>query len=71
MERRQVYVDDITDTRGAADILGLAQSDTVHKYRRNYPDFPQPLLNLGAGRCILWLRTDLLAWREAHPARTR
>ena len=55
---RQVDLDDLTDTKGAAEILGLSQSQTVHKYRRDYEDFPEPVAELGAGRCTLWLRSE-------------
>lgn len=68
---RQVDLDDLTDSTGVAAILGLAQRNTVSSYRRRYPDFPAPVLDLGPGRCVLWLRTEIQAWREQHPPRGR
>lgn len=66
---RQIDVDDITDTAGAAEILGLAHRNSVGQYRRQYADFPQPVKNLGNGRCLLWLRSEIEAWRAARPGR--
>lgn len=69
---RQVDLDDITDTAGVAELLGLSHRsgrNTVSIYRRRYPDFPQPVVDLGNGRCLLWLRTEIVAWRDRRPPR--
>jgi predicted DNA-binding transcriptional regulator AlpA len=60
-----VDVDDLTDSRGVADIIGLAQPNSVRVYRHRYDDFPEPVANLGAGRCLLWLRSEVEAWARA------
>lgn len=68
---RQVDLDDITDTTGVAEILGLSHRSTVRQYRARHDDFPAPVLDLGAGRCLLWLRSDVEEWRRRHPPRPR
>lgn len=57
-----VDLDDITDAAGAAEIIGLSHRNSIGTYRTRYPDFPAPVLDLGSGRCLLWLRSDLQAW---------
>lgn len=61
-----VDLDDITDTAGVAEMIGLAQRNTVGIYRRRYDDFPVPVLDLGNGRCLLWLRSDITAWMRGR-----
>jgi len=68
---RMVDLDDIIDTAGVAEMLGLAQSNTVSLYRRRHADFPAPARILGAGHCLLWLRPEIEAWATAHPRRPR
>jgi hypothetical protein len=34
----------------------------VSTYAKRYRDFPRPVVNLGRGRTLLWLRTEILAW---------
>jgi predicted DNA-binding transcriptional regulator AlpA len=53
---------DLIDAHAVAALLGLARSTSVAVYRSRYPDFPQPAVNMGRGRCILWLRHDIEAW---------
>ncbi len=51
---------------GAADIaerLGIAYVETVHSWRRRYPDFPQPAVV--RGRLMLWHWPDVEAWARA------
>lgn len=48
---------------GAAEIaerLGLSHAQTVHTYRRRYPDFPEPIANLR--QALVWDWTDIEAW---------
>ena len=58
-----IDTDDVIDAQGVADLLGLAQRNTVSSYQRRYPDMPRPVIDLGQGRCKLWLRTEIEAWR--------
>jgi predicted DNA-binding transcriptional regulator AlpA len=59
---RMVDVDDLVDSRGVADVLHLSQHQSVSVYRKRYTGFPQPVVDMGAGRCLLWLRADIDAW---------
>lgn len=61
-----VNTDDLVDSRGVADLLGLAQHHSVSVYRKRYDDFPQPVVDMGAGRCLLWRRADVEAWAVAR-----
>jgi predicted DNA-binding transcriptional regulator AlpA len=68
---RMVDLDDITDAAGVAEIIGLSKRNNVATYRARYDDFPEPVVNLGSGRCLLWLRSDVEAWVASRrgPAR--
>ena len=61
-----VDVDDLIDSAAVAEIVGLSSSSNVATYRGRYADFPQPVVNLGSGRCLLWLRPDVEAWAVAR-----
>jgi predicted DNA-binding transcriptional regulator AlpA len=66
---RKVDVNDLIDSRVVAQILGLAQFNTVSNYQRRYPDMPRPVVDMGRGRCKLWLRSDVEAWaKRSHRA---
>ena len=60
---RKVDTDDLIDAQGVADMLGVAQRNTVSLYQRRYPDMPRPVIDLGQGRCKMWLRTEIDSWR--------
>lgn len=70
---RRVLVDDLIDAQGVAEILGLAQRNTVSQYQKRYADMPRPVVNLGAGRPMLWLRPEIERWqaRSLAEGRTR
>ena len=59
---RLVDMDDLIDAHGVADLLGLAQRNTVSLYQRRYPEMPKPVVDLGKGRCKMWLRSEVAAW---------
>ena len=68
---RKVDVSDLIDSRAVAELLGLAQLNTVSGYQRRYPDMPRPAVDMGQGRCKLWLRAEIEVWasktgRELH-----
>lgn len=63
---RYVDTDDVIDAQGVADLLGLAQRNTVSAYQRRYPAMPRPVVDLGQGRCKLWLRTEIERWRYSR-----
>lgn len=57
--------EDLIDARGVAEILGLAQPNSVSLYQRRYPDMPRPVVNLGPKRPLLWIRGEVEAWAKA------
>ena len=48
--------------------FGLAQRNTVSAYQRRYPAMPRPVVDLGQGRCKLWLRSEIERWRSERLA---
>jgi predicted DNA-binding transcriptional regulator AlpA len=62
MTPKKVDPVDLIDAHVVAELLGLARSTSVAVYRKRYEDFPQPAVNMGKGRCILWLRHDIEQW---------
>lgn len=61
---RKVDLDDVVDAAGVAEIIGLGRASHVSTYRNRYDNFPTPVLDLGAGRCPMWLRSEVVAWDE-------
>jgi hypothetical protein len=59
---RKVDLDDLIDAHGVAAILGLNHRNTVSVYQSRYDDMPRPVLDLGSGRCKLWLRSEVVRW---------
>jgi glutathione-regulated potassium-efflux system ancillary protein KefG len=61
---------DLIDAQGVAELLGLAQRNTVSSYQRRYPAMPRPVVDLGQGKCKLWLRSEIQHWRskKSEPA---
>ncbi len=59
---RMIDADDVIDAREIASVLGLSHSNTVSLYQRRYPDMPRPVIDMGQGRCKLWLRAEIEAW---------
>jgi predicted DNA-binding transcriptional regulator AlpA len=64
---RHIDTDDVIDAQGMAELLGLAQRNTVSLYQRRYPSMPRPVIDLGQGRCKLWLRSEVEEWRSKRP----
>jgi glutathione-regulated potassium-efflux system ancillary protein KefG len=69
----KVDIEDLLDTQGVAEILGLAHRNTVTQYQRRYTDMPKPVFDLGPGRVKLWLRPEIERWaaQQASRGRTR
>ncbi len=61
---RMIDADDVIDANAIASILGLSHSNTVSLYQRRYPDMPRPVIDMGQGRCKLWLRAEIEAWSK-------
>jgi predicted DNA-binding transcriptional regulator AlpA len=58
---------DLVTAAEAAPLLGLAHATGVHTYWHRYPDFPEPVIR--KGRCVLWLRAELVAWAASDRGR--
>ncbi|HUA46022.1 MAG TPA: hypothetical protein VMA77_12380 [Solirubrobacteraceae bacterium] len=69
----KVDTEDLLDTQGVAEILGLAHRNTVTQYQRRYADMPKPVFDLGPGRVKLWLRPEIERWaaKQEISGRTR
>lgn len=65
---RNVDVEDLVDAQEVADMLGLAQRNSVSLYQRRYEDMPRPVVDLGRGRCKMWLRSDIEKWHLLREA---
>lgn len=61
--------EDLIDSQIVAELLGLSHRNSVTTYLRRYADMPRPVVELGEGRVRLWLRSDILAWRETRLTR--
>jgi len=61
-----IRTEDLIDAQGIADLLGLAQRNTISLYQRRYPDMPRPVVDLGQGRCRLWRRPEIQKWARAR-----
>jgi glutathione-regulated potassium-efflux system ancillary protein KefG len=57
---------DLIDSEGVAEILGLSHRNTVLQYQERYSDMPRPVFDLGKGRVKLWLRSDMKRWAAQH-----
>jgi glutathione-regulated potassium-efflux system ancillary protein KefG len=53
---------DLIDARGVAELLGLSHPNSVSTYQHRYTDMPRPVVELGEGRCKLWLRSQIQSW---------
>ena len=67
----KVDTEDLLDTQGVAEILGLAHRNTVLQYQQRYSDMPRPVFDLGKGRVKLWLRPEVTRWAEQQAAMGR
>jgi glutathione-regulated potassium-efflux system ancillary protein KefG len=67
----KVDTDDLLDTQGVAEILGLAHRNTVTQYQRRYTDMPKPVFDPGPGRVKLWLRPEIERWAADQKSRGR
>lgn len=59
----------IIDAAGVAAVIGLAHRNNVYTYRRQYTNFPAPILT--HGRCHMWYRPDIEAWKAGPRERKR
>lgn len=53
---------ELIDARVVAELLGLSHPNSVSTYQHRYPDMPRPVVDLGEGRCKLWLHSEVVDW---------
>jgi len=61
-----IELPDLVDSHEVAEVLGLSSHRSVSTYRTRHADFPAPIVEKGAGRCLLWLRADVEAWARSR-----
>ena len=69
-----VDTDDLVSAAEVAEMLGLAQYNSVTTYLNRYETFPRPVVDMSGGHIRLWLRQDVQSWsrgREAAKAESR
>lgn len=62
----RVNTEDLVDTHGVAELLGLSHPNSVFTYLKRYDDFPKPVLDFGSHRVKLWLRPEIVSWERAR-----
>ncbi len=62
---------DLVSAREVAELLGLAQHNSVTTYLRRYKDFPRPVVDKSGGHIRLWLRHDIVRWSERRTGGTK
>jgi glutathione-regulated potassium-efflux system ancillary protein KefG len=67
----KVATEDLVDAHAVAEILGLAQPNTVSVYQRRHAEMPRPVVDLGRGRPKLWLRPEIERWAATMAAKGR
>lgn len=62
----KVDVEDLVDAATVAELLGLAQPNSVLTYLARYADMPRPLVDLGPRRVKLWSRQAVIEWKRTR-----
>jgi hypothetical protein len=57
---RRVDVDSLIGAAEIAERLGVSHPETVHAWRRRYPDFPHPVAQLR--QALVWHWPDVARW---------
>jgi predicted DNA-binding transcriptional regulator AlpA len=65
----KVDTEDLIDAHEVARILGLSHFQSVSTYQRRYEDMPRPVVDLGAGRPRLWIRSEIKIWAKGRETR--
>ena len=60
----KIDVEDLIDAADVAELIGVAHRNTVSLYQKRYPDMPQPVVDLGRGRCKMWLKSEIASWAK-------
>jgi len=56
--------EDLIDAEAVAKLIGVAHRNTVSVYQKRYPEMPRPVVDLGRGRCKLWLKDEIEVWAK-------
>jgi len=62
----KVDTKDLVSASEVAELLGLAQHNSVTTYLRRYADFPRPVVDKSGGHIRLWLRQDIQTWSRSR-----
>jgi hypothetical protein len=57
---RRLDVDNLVGAAEIAERLGLSHAESVHTWRRRYPDFPEPVAHLR--QALIWHWPDVERW---------
>ena len=60
----KVNTEDLVGAVEVAALLGLSHYNSVTTYLNRYDDFPTPVVDLSRSRVRLWLRQDILDWKQ-------
>ena len=60
---RRVDVDELVGASEIAARLKVSHVETVHNWRRRYPDFPEPVAKLE--RALIWYWPDVEKWARS------
>jgi chromosome partitioning protein len=62
VEKGTVRVADLCGAHEIAERVGVGSVQTVHAWRRRYPDFPKPIAQLRRG--LIWDWQDVERWAK-------
>jgi predicted DNA-binding transcriptional regulator AlpA len=57
--------DDLVDAETVAELIGVTHRNTVSVYQKRYASMPRPVVDMGRGKCKLWLRSEIEAWTRS------
>ena len=61
---RKVDIANLLDAHQVAEMLGLSNPNGVAVYRGRFDDFPEPVIDRGRGRPVMWVRQDIIRWQR-------
>ncbi len=59
-----MQTEDLIDAHDVAKLLSLSHANSVSTYQRRYTDMPRPVVDLGRGRCKMWVRQEIVDWAK-------
>lgn len=60
---RKIDVENLVGAAEIADRLGISHAQTVHNFRKRYPDFPQPVATLR--QAMVWDWPEVEDWARS------